>query len=261
MRLSIRVPAVISGVPVPDAENPFIAAPTSQAVVRVDLEECRSPTLYSPLLPGGLNDSLSSFWGRVSSGVSAPLCVTIEVESILGKPGPGGLYASLTVAILHALARSYGDVMTSEEIVEVARLADPFDYSRIPGWAGVVDALRYSAATGKVVAWRNDEEHGDIADGGADLAYQGSVRGSPRVSRDKLGGDVYSAIVHLSGVSTLSAAVRIRDGANPLEAAWTYKPVDEAMALLLWGITPPKEECMVSPGLPGEFEIHCKENG
>jgi hypothetical protein len=258
LRLSLRVPTVISGVPVPDAENPLIAAPAAQAVVAVSVRSCPAPGIEAPPLPGSAAGALPGFWSRLTGGLSESLCAELEVESLLGRPGPAGLYAALTAALLHALARSHGDVMTSEEIVEVARLADPFDYTRMPGWAGVMDALRYSAATGKVVAWRNDEEHGDIADGGVGLEFRGERRGEPRVSRDSLGGDVYSAIVHLAGVATLSAAVRIRDGEPPLEAAWVYKPVDEAMALLLWGVAPPGEGCMLSPGLPGVFEEHCR---
>jgi len=259
VRLAISIPAVISGVPVPDAENPLIAAPTARAVVSVSIEECGEPAVEAPPLPGGASGALRGFWARLSEGLSARLCASLDLEAVHGRPGPAGLYAAATVALLHALARRHGDVMTSGEIVEIARLADPFDYTGIAGWAGVMDALRYSAATGRVVAWRNDEDHGDIAEGGAGLRFR-SPRppARPRVERGRLGGDVYSAIIRLAGVATLSAAVRIRDGEDPLEAVWTYKPVDEAMALLLWGATPPGEDCILSPGLPGVFEEHCR---
>jgi hypothetical protein len=202
---------------------------------------------------------LGGFWSNLQKGLGEGLEARVSVESVLGRPGPAGLYAALTVALLHVLARVHGDTLSSDEIVELARLADPFDYGDSPGWAGVIDALRYSAATGRLVAWRNDEEYGDIADVGVgELHYKSEVRVSRRVWREELGGDVYSAIVHLGGIATLSAGVKIRDGEDPLKAAWTYKPVDEAMALLLWGAPPPGEECIYSPGLPGILEVHCR---
>jgi len=260
LRLSIQAPVVFSGIPVPDAENPLLAAPEARLVLVVSVVERGSPgVIEAPGIPSRLGDVLGGFWSNLQDGLGEGLEARVSVEDVLGRPGPAGLYAALTVALLHVIARIHGDILTSDEIVELARLADPFDYSNSPGWAGVVDALRYSAATGRLVAWRNDEEHGDIADAGVgELGYKSEVRVSRRVWREELGGDVYSAIVHLGGMATLSAGVKIRDGENPLKAAWTYKPVDEAMALLLWGAPPPGDDCIYSPGLPGILEVHCR---
>ncbi len=264
MRLSLQAPVVFSGVPVPDAENPLLAAPQARLVVEVSLERA-GPLggLEVEGLPVEVVEPLKAFWSNLQEGLGEAFGARLRVNVVLGRPGPSGLYAAVTVALLHVLARMHSDVLESDEIVELSRLADPFDYSDKPGWAGVMDALRYATARGRVVAWRNDEEHGEIAEGGVgSLSYTGrSVRVSRRVSRDELGGDVYSAVVHLAGIATLAAAVKIRDGEDPIKAAWTYKPVDEAMALLLWGAPPPGGDCIYSPGFPGVLEIHCRGEG
>ncbi|MEB2835733.1 MAG: hypothetical protein GSR80_000571 [Desulfurococcales archaeon] len=260
MRLSIQAPAIVSGIPIPDAENPLIAAPEARLVLNVELEPrggVGEARLRGPLpVPGSL---LGGFWSNIQDGLGEGFDAEVIVEDVVGSPGQAGSYAAVTVALLHVLARRHGDTLSSDEIVELARLADPLDYTGLPGWAGVLDALRYSAATGRIVAWRNDEEHGDIAEGGVPgLSYRGEARVARRIAREELGGDVYSAIVHLAGISTLAAAVKIRDGEDPLEVAWRYKPVDEAIALLVWGAQPPGEECIHSPGLPAVLEKHCK---
>jgi len=260
VRLSIQAPVVFSGIPVPDAENPLLAAPEARLVLDVRVTERGSPgAIEAAGIPGGVEGVLEGFWSNLQEGLGEGLEARVSVEAVVGRPGPGGLYAAVTVALLHVIARLHGDTLSSDEIVELARLADPFDYGDLPGWAGVLDALRYSAATGRLVAWRNDEEHGDIAEAGVGgLQYESEVRVSRRVRREELGGDVYSAIVHLGGIATLSAGVKIRDGGDPIEVAWTYKPVDEAIALLLWGAPPPGDDCIYSPGLPGVLEVHCR---
>jgi hypothetical protein len=255
MKLSVSVPAVVLGVPVPESENPFIAVPISKAVVEVEIARSEKTALEligepprAPLVRG----TLSEFWDRLCRGMDLSYSARIKVLEVLGNPGPSGVYASLSVALLHVLAREHGEVLDEYEIVEMGRLSDPFNEG--PPWSGVIDALRFSASSGEVVAYRNEEEVAKLGRKSLKLNYETLVPCfRPRVSRESLGGELYNALVKLSGLETLEAAIMIREGTNVDVVVKRLLPLQEALALGVWGVSP-RKGLLPAPGLPVNFE-------
>jgi len=120
----------------------------------------------------------------------------------------------------------------------------------------VVDALRYNVIEAGVTVYRNEEEHYRLADGIAKAESRGTVRvGDARVTKESVGSDVYSALVHTMGVAVLEATLRIGDDRPVPEAIRPMIPVHEGIAKAVWGLS--LDECMPSPGLPYTVERLC----
>ncbi len=257
MRLSLKIPALVLGVPLPESENPYIAAPVSRAVVDVYLKESKSVSFElvgepprAPLIRG----SLSDFWKRLCDGMNLRYEARVRIENLLGSPGPSGTYATLTVALLHTLAREHGETLDEFEMIEMGRLADPFRSE--PPWSGVIDALRFSSATGEVVAYRNEEEAARLGRKEIDLRYETLAPSfRPRITREALGGELYSALIKLAGLEVLEAAVKLREGEEIEKVIKIMLPIQESLALGVWNISP-RRGFIPLPGLPNNFEYY-----
>jgi hypothetical protein len=250
LRVKIWVSAPLLGVPIPGSENPYLAAPVSEIVSEFSLSEGCSVSG----LEGWARSALASFLSNLSRGLELEGCISSRLE---GTPPPYqlGVYASLTAAAVYAVARMHGEKLSTLEIIEVARLADPegIDHSlRV-----ALEALRYASLEGRVSVYRNEEEHSTLPQPSPRVEFGGSAEAEARISRESVGTDVYGAVIHLMGVAVLEAAVRLREGAGLLESLRALKPVHDAVAAGVWGLAPPAGDCLWVPDSPGLFRLAC----
>ncbi len=262
IKLSLKVPVVLIGIPIPESENPYIAVPMSSIIVNVKLDRSKDPSLEllgepprAPLIRG----LLDMFWKRLCKGMKMSYTAKMSIEESLGSPGPSGLYATLTVALLYALAKENGEILDTYEILEMGRFSDPFNEG--PPWSGVIDALRFSVSYGTIVAYRNEEEIAKFNSNKIKLRYESflPVR-NPRITRKSIGGEIYNALVKVSGLEALEAAIMLREGKDIMEILDKFLPVQEAIALGVWGITPRKGRT-IAAGLPKNFEYYTISRG
>ncbi len=255
MRLALRTPAVLLGVPIPESENPYLAAPVGRARYLVEVEDCGRPGITIEGLDE-LRDGIGEFWRSTVSGMELKACARLALESVEGSPTRAGLYASSTIALVHALSKYYGETLSSMELVELSRYGDPY-YSGV--WGFVLDALRYSVVEGACVVYRNDEEHYPLGPHEARVTVHGMIGlGEPLVSKDSVGPDVYSALIHAMGVTVLEASLRMNEGASLADVVKSLGPVHEGLMTAIWGAGR-SDGCITSPGLPREAEILCPE--
>lgn len=245
MKAEVAAPAVILGVPLPDSENPFIAAPVAKVTVRVELSRGGCPPAE--------DSPLAEFAANLARGLEIDECPIAEVYAQPSTPR-GGVYAAASAVVVYATAKWYGEKLDTLEIVDLARLADPFAVER--GWAPVIDTLRYSALQGAPAVYRNEEEHSTLPGGPWRAVFRESVRPAARLSRESIGGDPYNALVHLMGVAVLEAALRAKETGDTVKAAHSMTPIHEGVALAAWGLAP-RPPCTWSPGMPGVFELAC----
>lgn len=247
------VPAVILGFPIPGSENPYLTASTGEARASMEVYECGKPEIAYEGLEG-IRGLLEGFWRRLTEGMELSACTRIRLETT-GRMPLSGLYAGLTTALIYKLAREYGESLDTLEALELARYADPF-YEITSLWPGVVDALRYNVVESGITVYRNEEEHYRLAEGILNVRYEGSARvGDARVTKESVGSDVYSALIHTMGVTVLEATLRIGDGKPIGEAVTPMIPVHEGIAKAVWGVS--LDKCMPSPGLPYTVEKIC----
>ncbi len=251
MRLSLRIPAVVLGVPIPGSENPYLASPIGSLVASITVEECGERRIE--VSDRRLKGVLEGFWDRLIRGMELNACSSVKLEEADRAP-ISGMYASLTVGLLHALARSYGEVLEDYEIIEMARYADGSGAE----WGHVLDALRYSTLKGRTVVYRNDEEYTPLSSEELVLKPRGQISlGDPRVTLDRVGSDVYGALIHAMGVAVLEASLRVRDGLGLERVLRDLYPVHEGMLNAVWGVRRGDERCIYSPGLPRRLEVLC----
>lgn len=247
MKIEIAAPAIALGIPLPDSENPFIAVPTAKIIVEVKLAGGSCPRREG--------DPLREFSYNLARGLEIDKCPTATVKTPEGAPR-GGVYAAASAAIVYATAKWFGEKLDSLEIVDLARLADPFAAER--GWAPVLDSLRYSALEGAPAVYRNEEEYSTLPGNPWEAVFKDSAAPKARIARDSIGSDPYNALVHLMGVTVLEAAIRAKEAGDTLTAVATLKAIHEGVALTAWGLEP-RGTCIWSPGLPGEFELACPQ--
>ncbi len=251
----MRLPRVILGVPLPETENPFLAVPFEEVSIATVIRECGQARLNLEE-SGRLEHLINAFYQRLSEAAPG-LCIDVHYEA-MENASPAGLYAAITSAISYSIARYNGEKLEPWEIVELSRYADPFDPPK--GWHHVIDALRYSLATGKPAVYRNDEEFAVIE---ASISYPSpkvsnviEVEAGRLVSRDKTGGEVYNALVKLTGLLVLEGAVKLREqGLTPLIS--DLSRVQNGIIYIGFGASPSGERCVVAPGLPGYLEESC----
>ncbi len=245
MKAEVKAAGISLGVPLPDSENPFIAVPAVKMLVRVEMERgpCHQPR----------GDPLAEFSYNLARGLEIEECPAAEVKAPEGAPR-GGVYAAATAVIVYTTAKWYGEKLDTLEIVELARLAEPFTVER--SWTPVLDSLRYSALEGAPAVYRNEEEHSTLPGSEWRAVFSEATRPSARVSRDSVGSDPYNALVHLMGVAVLEAALRAKETGDAVKASQTMIAIHEGVALAAWGL-PPRSPCTWSPGFPGEFELAC----
>lgn len=254
-KLSARIPVMLLGVPLSSSENPYLSVPARRATATFSIEECWETRVELRGVPGGLEGLVKGFAGNLEEIVKGK-CVRIEAGS-MGGVGPSGYYALLTTLLIYALARYHGVTLDAYEIIEMARYSDPFEAPS--GWTHALDALRYTVAAGSPTVYRNDEEYAKIeAEWRGEPAYKGALEAKPQVlTRENLGGDVYNALVHLVGATVLEGAVRVREGEPAQSIAGTLGGVQNGVIASVWGLARPEPNCILEPGLPGEFEVYC----
>ncbi|MFN4045902.1 MAG: hypothetical protein ACK4H7_01000, partial [Acidilobaceae archaeon] len=153
-------------------------------------------------------------------------------------------------------SRAHGEHPRPGDVVELSKPADPFEVDE--SWALAIEALRYSSTSGKPIAYRGVLEVYEF--GGFTLKAEAGGRAGglkPRVSPESIGYNLYGALIHLAGSMVLEASIALRGGAGPLEVLEAYKPLHDAVALAVWGLTPSSGRCMWTPSIPGSFELIC----
>ncbi len=251
MRLSVALPQVILGLPLKNAENPYLVSPSGRVRVEVSYSEGCSG-LNASNVPHDIAGRLAGFWSKLSAGLGLKGCATI---SLLDEVGEGSsLYSALTVALLHAVARAHSDVMDEYEIVEFGRMSDPWE---APWWQGAVDAMRFCSATGKVVAYRNDEEAIELSQSEVRAVVQAVEAVGEGLDVGQLGDSVVNAIVHVIGQAVLEASDKVRQGSSPQGEVLRWARVQNGVAHIVYGVAAPSGSCIWAPGLPGLLEAVC----
>ncbi|MCE4604803.1 MAG: hypothetical protein F7B20_07575 [Aeropyrum sp.] len=254
-RFRVALSAPILGVPVPDSENPVLASPIGEVLIGVGgSNSCEAYTGRRDL-----DGIVSSFSENLYRGLELRGCARVEVlEGGAGSP-PLSLYAAVTSSLVYWVASSHGEDLQPLEIVELARLSDPMAYDR--SWQPVLDAVRMSASRGDAVVYRNEEESAYFKGPRLRVSLAAVERVKPRISRESVGGDAYNALVHLAGIAVLEAAVRVREGDGLAGVVRDMKPLQEGLALAVWGVAPYGEDCVPIPDMPGSMSVVCIEDG
>jgi hypothetical protein len=255
-RFETRIPHILLGVPLPDSENPFLAAPFEPLKVEIKISECSTPRISAEGISKELSILLNGFYEKLSEVVSGT-CVTLTITE--GKTmGVAGSYAAITSVTAYALARYNGERLEPWEIVELTRYVDPFEPPY--GWHHVMDALRYSASTGMPAVFRNDEEFAVIerrlVEAPPIKVHIYELDSVSKINRSIIGGDLYNALVKLSGLLTLEGAVKLREeGLTPLISSLAR--IQNGIIYIAFEKLPSGERCLMGPGLPGYLEEIC----
>ncbi|ESQ24075.1 MAG: hypothetical protein OSP8Acid_14260 [uncultured Acidilobus sp. OSP8] len=253
MRLSVTVPQVLLGLPMKGSQNPYLVSPAGAAGFEASYEEGCSG-LRVDNVRAEVAGKLSNFWSRLASGLGLSGCASLSLTS--GRSwSPSSLYAASTVALLHVVARSHADVLNEYEIVEMGRMADPWEGP--PWWQAVIDALRFSSATGKVVAYRSEEEAVELVKASVSVTPEASEAVGEGVGAEELGESVYNALVHIIGELVLEASEEVRGEGDLAKAALKRLRVQNAVAHAIYGVRTPEAGCVWVPGLPGVLELVC----
>ncbi len=249
---SLFVPFVLLGLPLEYSENPFLAVP-SECRVRVSVSVSEEGNgIEANIFKKDINELVEEFIKNLISEFQLNIGIKLKIESDHeDRCTSSGIYSIATSTALYYTAKYFGEPMSVPEIIEYARMLDPFN--QISGWTGVIDSLRYSALTGKAVVYRNDEEFGEIGELHFELRSFGGESVRQKWSRDDMGSDVYGAFIHTIGTLVLEGAVRIRENAGGSPNLEPLLYAHNSLARLFWDITPGTTH--ISPGLPGVFEI------
>ena len=258
MRFKVVVPVIALGSPIPGSENPFLASPIASATVEVEFAECANPSLNARGV-GALRGALEDFWSKLTGGMGLRLCSTLTLSSLegVGKAPLGGLYASLTSLTLYALHRFHGDVASVLDVVETASLVDLVEADT--SWRNALEALRYSALTGKLVAYRGPLEVYEFEGARGVRVVVGDHVSNVKsiVSRDALSPSVYGALVHLMGEAVLEASLRVKEGFNLESVMKVFKPIHDGVTLAVYNLKPRSSMCLWSSGTPWSFDEIC----
>jgi hypothetical protein len=252
--LSVKPSWIVLGIPVPGAENPFLAAPYPEEVrVRVSVDECSEAVVGVSGVGGLVASYLRQSATRLAEGLGGGLCIRVSVEAEGRKFSEAGLYAALSSAVAYALARWHGERPDTDDVMEIARLVDPEMPSE---WSLALDALRYASLEGSLAVYRGEDERATLPGDPLDYEVARTVKSKQPIGRDEVGPDVSNALTHLAGVTVLTAAVLIRDGAPLSDVVKRLEPVEWGLAYAIWRLEP-NSGCIPHPGLPGTFEISC----
>ncbi len=252
MKVKIPVSVILLGALIPGSSNPYLSAPSWRISVAIEeSEECRVHGVHDGLL----TDKLTDFVKVLARGLELESCLKARLDS---SPPPYrlGLYASITSALVYGVALSHGEKLDTAEVLEVSRLADTLDLE--PSLLAALESLRYSSLENSLAVYRNEEEMSTLpSQSKVSVEIRRVVGAKPRISRDSLGSDVYGALIHLSGLAVLEAAVRLRDGASLAETLSSLKPIHDAAMLAVWGLAPSSDSCLWIPDLPGFLAEAC----
>ena len=236
----------ILGLPLEKSENPFLAVPVHGPIeVVVEASEgCEEPRLEAQ---PKIREVVGGWGERLLRELDLNACVKISAEAPPWLP-PSSLYTALTAALLKGVASEYGEELEDYEIIENARLLDPWEE---PHWQGAVDAMRLSSLRGAAVVYRNDEEYADITMIMLEARLENEIKvGAQKKGVSDLGTDLYGAIIHTVGVMVLEATMRLRE--DRPESLAPLLGLQSSLAGYFWSIpgpTPP----YFAPGVPGVF--------
>ncbi len=258
LKFKIPIPVIILGSPIPGSENPFLVSPIAYVIVNLDFRECVNPSLEVSGFKD-LEGMLEAFWSKLNKGLSLNLCSKLNLHSLdgVGRAPLGGLYASLTSLMLYALHKLHGDIAQVLDVIETTSLIDLVNVD--VSWKVVLEALRYSALTGKPVAYRGPLEAYVFEEVEWVKATIGSrVEGvKSMVSRENLGFNVYGALVHLMGEAVLEASLRIKEGSSLRDILNVFKLIHDGVTLAVYNLKPTGEKCLWSPSIPWSFDEVC----
>lgn len=246
---------VLMGVPLANSENPFLSIPTGRTRVDITVGECSNPRHKVSVADDNVAYLLSGFIANLEE-IASNKCLQININSrnVLSRLAT---YSLATTLIIHALAKYHSETLDTWEILEIARYADPIE--KPSGWTYVVDSARYSTLTGTPVVFRNDEEFAKIETTfKGELFYKSTTEAAAqKLTRETLGGDVYNSLVHMIGVMTLEAAVKLREEGDAIAIVETLGKLQNGLIASVWDIDYPPPNCIYVPGLPGEFDTYC----
>jgi len=204
-------------------------------------------------VPPRIGSAIRSYWGKMLEDAGIAACTRVRVEGY-EEATPSGLYSALTAFLVYSVISGNGGA-EAIDVVEVARHGD-----NVSGeWPGVIDALRLASLSGGVIVYRNNEEYLKVSSGRLrGLHYRYSKRADrPRVHRSSVGAEVYSALIHLMGVSVVEAARGLAGGGDAWSTISRFLPIHLGVSEAVWGIRVGRGNCIASPGLPKVFEVVC----
>ena len=246
LRLRLTPAVTILGLPLENSENPYLAAPIGgEREIILSIDDGCGPLFE---VTGILElDIVANYGRRLLEELGLRACVKLDATSMAGLPIEA-VYSSLTAAIIKGVSLSYGERLEVYEILEYARLLDPWER---PYWQGAVDAMRVATLKGEAAVYRNDEEYGALGRLSLRVEELGRFRVDVQAhTLEELGSDVYGAAVRLAGVIVLEGAVRVRDLKE--EGLSGLEPLLRLQSNLLsyfWGV--PLGQGVLVPGLPG----------
>ncbi|GAB6147975.1 hypothetical protein [Stetteria hydrogenophila] len=254
-RLAVRPSWIALGIPVPGAENPFLAVVYPEEVsVVFTLRECGgSGGFESSGLDGPAAGLLGQAASRLIEGLGGGLCVRAVFHGVRGWHSQAGLYAAASALLAYAVARWHGERPDVEEVMEIAGLADP----EMPReWALAVEALRYASLEGSLAVYRGVDEKATLP--GEPLGYRvvEAVKPGWSIDRERVGSSVYESLVRLAGSAVLTAAVMLREGESLPAVLEALESVEWGVAHAAWRVQP-RPGCLPHPGLPGVIEVSC----
>ena len=257
LRLGVTPSIVLLGVPIENSENPYLAVPVSgeREVVLTVEDGCGPSFEVSGISEPGL---VTEYGVRLLEELGLRACVRLDAASMKDLPFEA-VYSALTTAIVRGVSLSYGERLEDYEILEYARLLDPWEK---PYWQGAVDAMRVASLKGEAAVYRNDEEYGGLGRIVVGASVIGRLRAEKQAySVEDLGSDVYGAAVRLVGVMVLEGAVRVRDSeVGVLRSLEPLLGLQSNLISYFWRV--PTRRGVLVPGLPGSImEIEVYEVG
>ena len=234
--------------------NPYIAGIAGSVKAEILHEKCARTVVVVKGLPRAITAMLKTYWNRMLEDSGIEMCSTVRVELARRLP-PSGLYSGLTAYLVHSIV-GHDSGVDLIETLEVARHAD----GSSKDWPGVLDALRLASLSKGPVVYRSDDEYMKLPAKALDgLSHEYTRRAeAPLVTRESVGSEVYSGLIHLMGVSVVEAARRILDTGDFWLPVARFLSIHAGMAEAVWGISY-KRNCIPSPGIPRRFEVLCRD--
>ncbi len=249
-----RLPLVVAGVPMKTKRNPYIVFLSRDEIVDVDVdaEEGEKPEAHiegEPPPSWRLTLAFKSFVDTVSARLEQPLRVHLYYTvKGLGYPPQSSLYAIASLHLVKYLVEAGGYEMSMREILDACKSIDEdagvgLDY---------VNALREALAAGHAIVYREGEGTIDL-----NLSLELELVGEEEVVgsiEDELPDSIASAIARLAGVAVVSILDTVREG--DLSTFFrVFSRIENSIYHLLYGVSPPEEECKWTPSLQAVYGV------
>lgn len=259
MKVSLRLPLIVMGIPIEEVENPYLVVPGEQVKFELKYQEnCERADLSVEGLPQEVVGKAREFWAKLMSGLNMNDCSYVRSEGLPQRWPIASAYAALTTALLYLTARSHSDVLDELEIVEMGRMSDPWGEGAT-WWQSSIDAMRYAAASGKAAAYRSEDEVVDLqlSQASLNVEFRASSVVGKGATRQELGESLFDAAVHMIGQAVVDLSDSLMSGSSLKSELAKRLRVQNATAYLFYGVQTPQGECEWVPGLPGELELVC----